>query len=277
MSLKGKLNFVGHSDKGMVRPTNQDQFLIAELTKALHVIQSSLSRPGVQYSNERGHLLLVADGVGGQRGGEQASALAVGTIEDFVLNTLKWFFHLQSSEERNVLREFQSALRAADARIFDETSQHPELRGMGTTLTMAYNLGPQLFVVHVGDSRCYLLRGQNLHRLTRDHTLVAEMVEQGALRPEEASAHRLRHVITNAVGGSEPGLRVEAHKVEMEAGDVVLLCSDGLTEMMDDGKIGAVLVSEPDPQRACKSLVDQTNALGGKDNVTVLVARFDAL
>lgn len=265
----------GLTDTGRVRPSNEDAFLVAELTKALRVRQSSLQPPSTQYSDEHGYLLLVADGMGGARAGEQASALATRTLEDFALNTLQWFFHLRSVEEKTVIQEFQAALRAADDRLFAAMAEHPEWRGMGTTLTMAYNLGSDLFVLHVGDSRCYLLRQGQLHQLTTDHTLVGELLRQGAIGPEQARHHQMRHVITNAVGGTERGIKVEAHKVELEGGDRVLLCTDGLTEMLGDSDIAAALQACENPQEACERLVAAANERGGKDNVTVVVARFD--
>ncbi len=264
----------GLTDAGKLRKENEDQFLIAELTKALRVLRSSLPQPNTQYSDDRGYLFIVADGMGGHQAGEQASALAVGSIEEFVLNTLRWFFHLRSEEEQNVLAEFQLALRQADARIFEQATGHPELKGMGTTLTMAYYSNDQLFVVHVGDSRCYLQRGGKLYRLTHDHTLVAEMVRRHAITPEQAAEHFLRHVITNCVGGDKRGLQVEAHRVDLAPDDTVLLCSDGLNEMLSDDQIGQLLRSAKNPQAACESLVAEANARGGKDNITVVVANF---
>lgn len=266
----------GLTDRGRMRPVNEDQFLIAELRKAMRVQRSSLPQPKTQLSDERGYLFLVADGMGGHRGGEHASALAVATIEDFVLHTFKWFFHLRGPEEQSVLAEFHTALRQADVRIYEEAAERPELHGMGTTLTMAYVLNTDLYVAHVGDSRCYLWRLGELHRLTRDHTLVAELVEQGQLSPEEAASHRLRHVITNAVGGHEPGIQVEVHKIELEPSDRILLCSDGLTEMVADARIAEILESEPNPPKACEHLVAEANEQGGKDNISVIVARFAA-
>jgi protein phosphatase len=266
----------GLTDKGRVRETNQDQFLIAELRKAMRVRQSSLPQPKTQYSDERGHLFLVADGMGGHRAGEQASALAVETIETFALNRFKWFFHLRGPEEHNVLTEFQAALRQADVWVHEEAAGKPDLRGMGTTLTMAYALGSDLYVAHVGDSRCYLLRQGTLHRLTQDHTLVGELVRRGQIPAKEAATHHLRHVITNAVGGYEPGIHVEVHKVELQPGDDVLLCTDGLTEMLADDRIGAVLQAEPDARKACERLVAEANEFGGKDNISVILARFAA-
>jgi PPM family protein phosphatase len=265
----------GITDRGKVRPTNEDQFLIAELTKAMRVWQTSLPEPKVQVADERAHLFLVADGMGGHRAGERASALAVVAIEQFTLNTFKWFLGSNSAEAQKVLGQFQSALSEADARIVEESAEHPELRGMGTTVTMAFHLGAQLCVVHVGDSRAYMFRNGGLHQITQDHTLTADMVRSGTLRPDEVAGHRLRHVITNVVGGQELGVNVEAHALDVRDGDRLLLCSDGLTELVTNEAIAATLNAEPVPEIAAKKLVAQANDGGAHDNITVLIVRFD--
>jgi protein phosphatase len=265
----------GLTDIGRVRRTNEDQFLCAELTKAMRVWQTTLPEPKAQFGEERAHLFLVADGMGGHHAGEQASALAVVAIEEFTLNTFKWFFHSNGPEAQRVLSQFQTALRHADARILEESADHPELSGMGTTVTMAYHLNAQLCVVHVGDSRAYMFSDDALTQITHDHTLIAEMVRQGELRPEQMAHHRLRHVITNVVGGTEAGVDVEAHTFEVHPGDRLLLCSDGLTEMLPNETIAATLRAMPEPEAACTSLVAQANAAGGSDNITVVIVRFD--
>lgn len=264
----------GLTDIGRQRMQNEDQYLIAQLTKALRVQQTSLPQPQTRYSDEQGYLYIVADGMGGRHGGEQASALAVDTVEEFVLNTLKWFFHLRSDEEQNVLAEFQEALRQADVKVLTEGARNPELKGMGTTLTMAYCSNSQLFVVHVGGSRCYLQRGGQLYRLTRDHTLVEEMVRHQVLTPEQASRHFLRHIVTSSVGGSKPGLEVEAHRLTLAADDVLLLCTDGLTEMLSDDVINSILTANREPKAACRRLVAEANERVSQDNVTVIVSHF---
>jgi PPM family protein phosphatase len=266
----------GLTDTGRVRTSNEDQFLSAELSKAMRIWQTSLPEPKARFGEERGHLFLVADGMGGHRAGEQASALAVIAIEQFTLNTFKWFFHANGADAQRVLGQFQAALRQADARILKESTEHPELRGMGTTVTMAFQLDAQLCIVHVGDSRAYLYADDGeLYQLTHDHTLTAEMVREGTLQPEQVAQHRLRHVITNVVGGTEAGVNVEAHALDIRAGDRLLLCSDGLTEMLTDSAIEAILAAEADPEAACTKLVAQANDAGGRDNITVLIVRFD--
>ena len=266
----------GVTDKGKVRTTNEDQFLIAELTKAMRVWQTSLPEPKLQVGEERAHLFLVADGMGGQLAGERASALAVAAIEQFMLNSFRWFFGSGSPDEQRVLAHFQSAIRHADARILEETAAHPELSGMGTTVTMAFHLGAQLCVIHVGDSRAYLYRNHELHQLTEDHTLVADMVRSGTLRRDEVAEHRLRHTITNVVGGPELGVKVEARALEVRGGDRLLLCSDGLTEMVTNDAIMATLDAEPAPEAAAKKLLAQANDGEASDNITLVVVRFEA-
>jgi protein phosphatase len=266
----------GMTDRGLVRETNEDQFLIAVLTKALGIQQSSLPQATAKYADDQGHFFLVADGVGGSPAGEEASALAVKSIEEFLVNTLKWFFQLKGPETENVLAEFQDAVRRADARIFGEVAQHPELDGMGTTLTLAYTLGTNLFVANVGDSRCYLFRGGELVQLTCDHTLAQDMIRQG-LPPLTQRDRRLGNMVTNTIGGHRPGVWAEVHKVTLVPGDVLLLATDGLTRFVPDEQIAATLRDEPDPKTSCERLVAQSLEQGGHDNVTVIVARYETL
>jgi protein phosphatase len=264
----------GLTDAGKVRDINEDQFLIAVLLKALRIERTSLPQPKVQHSSDQSHLFVVADGMGGHAGGEKASALAIDSVESFILETFKWFAQCKGKEQDQVLADFQSALGHANARVLAEAAERPELRGMGTTLTLAYSLNDDLFVAHVGDSRCYLWRQGILYRLTRDHTLVEDMVRYGALPAEDAGQHRWRHVITNAVGSGTAEVKVEVHKVHLESGDRVLLCSDGLTEMVPEEEINHILQTEAEPEQACRRLVTRANETGGKDNITVVMAHF---
>ena len=265
----------GITDIGKVRKANEDQFLIAELSKRMRVWQTSLPEPQLQVGEDRAHLFLVADGMGGHRAGERASAIAVAAIEQFTLNTFRWFFAADSPGAQKVLAQFQSALSQADARILEEARENPELQGMGTALTMAFQLGAQLCIVHVGDSRAYLYRAGELHQLTQDHTVVAELVRAGTLQPDQVAVHPLRHVITNVVGGPKPGVKVEARAFAVQAGDRLLLCSDGLTEMVKNDAIARTLDVESEPEAAAKALLVQANDGGGRDNISIVIVRFD--
>lgn len=268
------LSSFGISDRGQKRETNEDCFSIAELVRTLRVHHSNLPQSKTSLSSHRAYVFLIADGMGGSIAGEVASGLSVATIEDFLLNTLKRFSNLQAGEEQGALRAFQDALCQADSRIFEETASHPEWHGMGTTLTMAFAVNWRLFVAHAGDSRCYLFSDGKLQQLTQDHTVTAEMARRGMISLEKAANHPWRHVVTNILGGPEPGVKVELHSLDLHPDDVLLLCSDGLTEMIPDDGITAVLQQENDPQRVCERLIAEANRLGGKDNVTAILARI---
>ncbi len=190
-----------------------------------------------------------------------------------MLNTLKRFSNLQASEEQVILRDLQSALFQADARIFEEATVHPEWEGMGTTLTMAFAVNWRLFVAHAGDSRCYLYSERKLPQLTQDHTMTAEMVRRGIITPQDQTHHPWRHVVTNILGGSERGVQAELHSLDLHVGDVLLLCSDGLTEMVPEDQIAGILEEDNGSERACERLVGEANKRGGKDNITAIVAQ----
>jgi protein phosphatase len=260
------------SDRGQARPSNEDRFGVVELARAMHVHQTNLPQATPRFGRHRGHAFLVADGMGGHVGGQVASAVAVEAVEDFLLNTLKRFSNLQAGEAQHALAELKGALLHADARLVGEAARHPEWPGMGTTLTLAFAVDWTLFIAHAGDSRCYVLSEGGLRQVTRDHTLTAELVRQGIVSPGGEARHPFRHVVTNALGGDEPGVRVELHSLDLHPNDVLLLCSDGLTEMVPDDRIAAILREEQDPRRACERLVADANLHGGKDNITAIVA-----
>lgn len=205
-----------------------------------------------------GGVFVVADGVGGHRTGEVAARLAVETILD----------HLKGKEPSP--KALLQAFEEANARIYQE-AQRPENRGMGTTATCLLLDLPYALIAHVGDSRAYLLRKGELTLLTEDHSWVAERVRQGLLSPEEAKTHRWRNVITNALG-SFPQARVDLMGLKLEPGDVFLLCSDGLSGVLEDRTLGEVLKSFP-PEEAARRLVALANEWGGPDNVSAIVVR----
>jgi len=270
------LTFGALSDPGRVRSNNEDHFLVATLCKSLSVRASNLQGAGDRLAaDERGHLLVVADGMGGAAAGEQASALAIASVEQFVLEAVEWFLHLPGSETCKLKGELRDALSRADRTLIDRATDDRTLKGMGTTLTLAYSVAADLFIVHAGDSRAYLYRDGQLEQITRDHTLVQMMVDGGLLSAEQAKNHHRRHVVTNVLGGPSSGVEAEIHKIAMLEGDVLLLCTDGLSEPVDDGEIAAVLAAEPDPDAACRRLIATALARGGPDNVTAIVARYN--
>ena len=271
------LSVVSHgiTDRGLVREKNEDQFVIAEIRRVLRIRHSSLPQPDALMGEGLGQLFVVADGMGGHQGGEYASALAVASVENIVLNTISWLFRLKGE---GILAEFQEALRATDRWVIEAAQRQPELKGMGTTLTVAYVTANVLYLAHAGDTRCYLFRGGKLEQLTRDHTFVATLVQEGVISPAAAAHHTMRNVITNAVGGDKTGVEPEVHKHLLSPGDVLLMCSDGLSEMLPDEEIAQKLRNGPkNPEDLCGVLVGMANARGGTDNITVVIARFEGV
>src|ERR1700733_15866005 len=207
-------------------------------------------------------LYVVADGMGGAQAGEVASALAV---EEF-----RGGLTAQGTPEQRLSERVQ----AANRRIYETAHQKLEHEGMGTTLTAVYLDESNLAVAHVGDSRAYIFRDGELVRLTHDHSLVEELIRRGKLTPEQAAAHPQRSIITRALG-IEPEVEVDTWTYPMQAGDVVLLCSDGLTSMISEPQIASVLAAEPDLERAGDRLIAEANEAGGRDNITVVLFRLE--
>src|SRR5438067_11658564 len=263
----------GRTDPGRVRGNNEDQFAIAEMAKLMHVKQSSLSDPSDRTDSAHAHLFVVADGLGGYAGGELASRITVTTVEGCLLDSLKWFLNGQGTEGEQVAQTLQTAAEVADQHVLDEAARRPGLSRMGITLTLAFHHGRELFVAHVGDSRAYLCRGRGLYRMTRDHTLFAEVPRRGRA-PKGEEAERMRHTVTNVIGAGHPGVKADIVRAELEAGDRLLLCTDGLTDMLTGEEIAGVLAENPEPAAACDRLVALANERGGRDNITAVVAAF---
>jgi protein phosphatase len=264
------------TDIGRVRKTNEDQFLIADLSKSILIHQTSLTiDDGSRWlGGSQGSLMLVADGMGGHAGGERASTLAVDRVVLYVLNTMPCFFRLEQQGEAELKEELTAALEKCQQSILAEGDAVPRRAGMGTTLTMAYTLWPRCYVVHVGDSRCYLLRGASLKQITTDHTLAQQMVDEGALEPDKAEESPMSSVLWNTIGCESGELTTDVYKAELQLGDTLLLCTDGLTRHITDEAIMTVLRGAESAADACKTLVDAANEGGGADNITVVVARY---
>src|SRR5829696_5426087 len=209
----------------------------------------------------RAPLFVVADGMGGAQAGEVASRLAAETFARGLPDD-------GTSEER-----LETRVRDANTRIHELSQQDRSLNGMGTTITAAYLDDDELALAHVGDSRAYLLRDGELSRLTRDHTLVDELVRRGELTEAEAAEHPQRSIITRALG-PEPEVEIDLHTHRVRAGDVLLLCSDGLTGMLSEDEVAEILASRPSLAEAGHQLVAAANEAGGRDNITVVLFRL---
>lgn len=198
-------------------------------------------------------------------------AMILGT--NLRLNHPKWILRVNEEEVREFRERAEQFVQIINEVIRDRAQIEPALAGMGTTATLTYSVGDTLFVLHVGDSRAYLFRRQDLRQLTDDHTVAQALVRAGQIEPEEVATHRMRHVLTNALGVSE-NVKPDIHEHKLLDGDRLLVCTDGLTDMVDDEAIAAILQQHQDPQAACDALVEAALAAGGKDNVTVLVGNY---
>ena len=274
--MRGKMDCFGLTDVGKTREVNEDQFLIADLNRSMLIHQTSLSHEDHTrlFGGSQGKLLLVADGMGGHAEGKRASALAVQTLTHYVLNTMPWFFRLHESSDADLDEDLRGALLQCQQRLEEAAATDPQRARMGTTLTMAYLLWPRLYVVHAGDSRCYLWRGGRLEQVTRDHTVAQRLVDQGVLEPAEAEGSRWSHVLYNCVGGGSHELNPDVYKATLQMGDSLLLCSDGLSKVVPDQQLRDLLAHKLGAEETCRRLVALANDLGGPDNITVVVAHF---
>ncbi|MGE0710534.1 MAG: PP2C family serine/threonine-protein phosphatase [Planctomycetota bacterium] len=266
----------GLTDVGRVRERNEDQFLIAELTRGLTVHGSSLSEADQRRLRPlRAQLFAVADGVGGAARGDRASRLAIRTLASYFLDILSWCRETGGEENDALLNELSRALQRCEERLRVEILAGEDEKPMATTLTLALVVWPRLWVGHVGDSRCYLLRGGELSLLTKDHTVAQQLRDQGTIT--ESGMHRSpwRNVLWNSLGGSGSEFEPELASHELEFGDALLLCSDGLSGFVPEDELRAALARDDvSAEDTCHALVEQANENGGKDNITCVVARF---
>jgi protein phosphatase len=262
------------SHPGNVRERNEDTFLVLRGFRGLEVLGSSLGDAAMPPRFDISSFgMLVADGMGGQPGGDVASRTAVQTLVALVLSTPDWVMLTGEAENEEILARLAERYRKVDSALREEGAVDPKLSGMGTTMTVAYSLGTDLFLGHVGDSRAYLLRGTELHRLTQDHTYAQILADLGAIPAHEVVKHQFRHVLTRYLGAPKP-VKADVNQLQLQDGDQVLLCTDGLTGMVDDATIAAILRNGKSAQETCQSLITAAMNQGGTDNVTVALARY---
>jgi PPM family protein phosphatase len=275
LSLTVSIDVSGLSHPGNVRPRNEDHFLVTRIGRYIETVLTSLPAGELpERTEEAGYGLIVADGMGGHAGGELASRLAVTGLVKLAFARPDWIFRLDETVVADATQHSRGRFEDLNAMLIEHGRKDPDVCGMGTTLTAARNLGRHLQIVHVGDSRAYLLRQERLHRLTRDHTYVQLLIETGQLSPEDAAGCGISHVLVNALGGSNDDVQVDVDQLELADGDRLLLCSDGLTDLVDDDSIRQVLMECPESAESCRRLVDLALAGGGRDNVTVVVAGY---
>jgi protein phosphatase len=262
------IQLFARTDVGQVREHNEDNFLVADLTKRTRGLQEGSRTVSV---GKNGNVMSVCDGMGGAAAGEVASQLAVDIIYEKMTEDITPDIQVTRND---IARRLVRAVEAAGLRIFESAKSDRTRRGMGTTTTAAALVDDHLFLAQVGDSRGYLLRNGTLVQVTRDQSLVNQLIEAGQLTEEEAETFEHNNIIVQALGTAET-VQVDLTFVDLRRGDVLLLCSDGLSGMVRNDEIREVLKSTPDPLEACKTLTERANLAGGHDNITVIVAQFD--
>ncbi|HZW31561.1 MAG TPA: protein phosphatase 2C domain-containing protein [Isosphaeraceae bacterium] len=270
-----RADFGAISHTGKVRSRNEDHFLVSRVSRKQEILLTNL--PGdhlPEQTGDDGYLFIVADGMGGMAAGEVASRLAISTSLKLFQRSEKWGFRVNQREARSFFDQISRDLQEIDKTLTEQSESDRRLLGMGTTMTVAYSMGVDLFIVHLGDSRAYLARRGALQQLTKDHTVAQAMADAGYIAPEAVRHHVKRNALTNFLGGHHGKVKADLRWLRLADGDLLLLCSDGLTEMVDDATIARILGDHAAPCDAAQSLLDAALKGGGKDNVTIIVARY---
>jgi protein phosphatase len=276
LSATVKVELGGLSHTGKVRPINEDHFMITRLGRDQETVLTNLPEGDVpDHFREHGYAMIVADGMGGAARGEVASRLAISTLAHLSLQFGKWNLRINEQIAREVTERAERFYQRVGEAVLEEGRADPSLTGMGTTLTGAFSAGSDLFVCSVGDSRVYLFRRGRLLQLTRDQTYSQLLADIGQIPQHEVSTHHLRHILTDAIGVNSGKIKVKVRHLPLLDEDVLLLCTDGLTEMVDEEEIAMVLMRGLSAQETCQTLVDLALEHGGKDNVTVLLAKYE--
>jgi serine/threonine protein phosphatase PrpC len=274
-----RVDVAGRSEKG-TRARNEDAFVIYRLGRFMECVGTSLPEDHLpQHVNEGSHLLIVGDGIGGAAGGDLASRTAMMTLVESILRSPKWALKLddpatRETEIEELMTRSRAYMQGMHAAIRERQQRDPEYRGMGTTFTSAYCVGNDMFIMHVGDTRAYSLRNGRIFRITHDHTIAQAYADIGRIDPSEVDRHPLNHVLTRAVGGPDDTLAPDMHHRDIEDGDRLVLCSDGLTKVVNEAEIAAILAAHPTSAAASAALVELALERGAPDNVTLVVAGF---
>lgn len=270
-----KVDFGALTHAGKVRKNNEDHYLVGRLGRSIEPLMTNMPTGQLpERLAEYGYGMLIADGMGGAAAGEVASRMAINLLVKLIIDTAKWGRRIDEQEAEALMERIEGYYTAIHSELVRQGEINPAITGMGTTLTVAYSFCSDLFVAHVGDSRAYLFREGQLRQLTHDHTVAQRLADTGDIPQEAVAKHRLRHMLTNVLGGHKGSVVTELEQFQLVDGDRLLLCSDGLTDMVDDAAIGAVLRDIEPPQEAAEKLLDLALDAGGKDNITIILARY---
>jgi PPM family protein phosphatase len=263
-----RVSLFGKTDLGRTREHNEDTFLVADLSTGNASLQPEVRNHEI---GPRGSLFMVADGMGGAAAGELASEMATDLIHRHMATA--WATDPTVTAARFAYR-MKEAVELANGQIYSYAREHPEVRGMGTTVTAAGVFGSDLYLTQIGDSRAYLVRGADAIQLTKDQSLMQRLVDAGELTEDEAEQSERRNIILQALG-PDPRVKVDLTSQSIRRGDVLILCSDGLSGLVRREEFASLARQHSEPSALCSALIDLANARGGPDNITVVTARFD--
>jgi serine/threonine protein phosphatase PrpC len=268
-----EIDVYGLTHPGNVRKDNQDHFLICSLRKQVVVQMTSLPEAdGLAAGTERlAWLAMVADGVGAAAKGEAASRTAVEAVMQYVNRSMHCYYAAGSADDQEFFEALDEAARQGHAELLRRGSEDADYRGMATTLTLFLGVWPKAYLLQVGDSRCYLMRRGELTQITRDQTMAQELIDRGVLTHADAAKTRLAHTLSSSIGG--PQTEPVVTRMDSDWGNVLLLCSDGLTRHVGDDRIGTRLRSMTSAKQVSEDLLDDALKGGGSDNITIIVAR----
>lgn len=264
-----RYRFGAQSHAGKVRENNEDHFVVVERLRSSKLLLTNLDRRADTLGEEITYAAVVADGMGGERFGEFASRLALETMFDLAEKATSWVMKFTDFEAQQIRQRVKAYVQGIQSALQEYTRADPSLAGMGTTWTSALCLGPDVLVVHLGDSRAYTLRQEELRQITHDETVAQAFIDAGK---EPQTVRQFRHLLLNNFGGDKSTVSAQIHHLRLTEGDRLLLCTDGLTDMLTDDEISQILQTVEDSQQAADTLVERAIDAGGKDNVTVVVA-----
>lgn len=243
------MRYAVKSDRGNVREINEDSYNIL----------AGYSNVPVSF--------IIADGMGGHNSGEIASQMAVNYIGSYIMENPEGFL-----DENSISPAIQEAIIKANTEIFATAGGNPEYQGMGTTVILAVIFNKKIYIGHVGDSRVYVIRGEGMEQVTTDHSYIEELLRNGSITREEAQNHPKRNLITRALGCFET-VEIDTYTCNLKENDIFILCTDGLTNMIDEQTLKEIAEKYDDPDTVCNLLVDKAIANGGEDNITVIVIK----
>jgi serine/threonine protein phosphatase PrpC len=268
-----EIDVYGLTHPGKMRKDNQDHFLICSLRKQMVLRQTSLPKAShFEMEPERiASLAMVADGVGGSAKGAEASRIALEAVTRYVTSSMRCYYAQHSADDREFCRALQDGALQCHQQLLREGETNPEYHGMATTLTLYLGIWPKGYLLQVGDSRGYLLRRGELTQITHDQTMAQELVDMGVLPESRVSASPFANTLTSAIGGKETAPVVTPF--EMSWGDVLLLCSDGMTRHVPHDQLQDRLRSMTSARQVCEDLMQDALDAGGSDNITLVVGR----